>query len=208
MTKHILYMSLFQMVILFFFLFAGEYVIPEPDEAKRFPDLRQKMGYDDWATATTVLPGREYKLNGDMLYKEFEGQPGIGDDASRHMTFIFNLFIWLQIINMIAARKIHDELNICKNFFDNIAFIVIWIIIVGVNFLIIQFTGAFFSLIPGGLTWEQHLMCIGVSLSVLIWNAILKCLPDDITPKLGKDSVDDKRLEDKAAARNAHRPLA
>ena len=166
------------------------------------------MGYDDWETATTVLPGREYKLNGDELYKAFKDKAEIDGDASRRMTFIFNLFIWLQIINMIAARKIHDELNICKNFFDNIAFIVIWIIIVGVNFLIIQFTGAFFSLIPGGLTWEQHLMCIGVSLSVLIWNAILKCLPDDITPKLGKDSVDDKRLEDKAAARNAHRPLA
>lgn len=70
------------------------------------------------------------------------------------MTFIFNLFIWLQIINMIASRKIHDEKNICKGFFDNIAFLVIWIIIVAVNFLIIQYSGAFFSLHPAGQSWQ------------------------------------------------------
>ena len=69
------------------------------------------------------------------------------------MTFIFNLFIWLQIVNMIAARKIHDELNICDRFFANPAFLIIWIIIVGVNFLIIQYTGPFFSLHPKGLSW-------------------------------------------------------
>ena len=41
-------------------------------------------------------------------------------------------------------------------------------------------------------------MCIGVSLSVLIFNATLKCLPDDVAPRIGNDSVDDRRLEAKA----------
>merc|ERR1719373_815148 len=101
-----------------------------------------------------VFPGRLYKLNGDELYEKLikikekdwieEAGEYPNDASSRHMTFIFNLFIWLQIVNMIAARKIHDELNICENFFGNPAFIVIWIIIVVVNFLIIQYTGAFF----------------------------------------------------------------
>lgn len=40
MTKHILYMSLFQMVILFVYIFAGEYLIPEEEEF-RYNDLRQ-----------------------------------------------------------------------------------------------------------------------------------------------------------------------
>jgi len=110
------------------------------------------------------------------------------------MTFVFNLFIWLQIVNMIAARKIHDELNICERFFANPAFLLIWIAIIGINFVIIQFTGAFFSLHPDGLNWQQHLMCVCVSLSVLIFNAILKCLPDDVAPRVGNDSVDDRRL--------------
>lgn len=40
-----------------------------------------------------------------------------------------------------------------------------------------------------------------MSLSVLIANFVLKLLPDDIAPKMGKDSVDDRRIAAKAAAR-------
>ena len=152
MTKHILYMSLFQMVLLFIFLFGGEYMIPEEPEF-RFNELRPLVGYEYDPDNTYIFPGRLYHLNGDPLYYAIMKLPGIDDDSSRHMTFIFNLFIWLQIINMIAARKIHDEKNICGRFFDNPAFLVIWIIIVVVNFLIIQYTGKFFSLHPKGLSW-------------------------------------------------------
>jgi len=197
MGKHILYMSLFQMVILFIFLFGGEHLIMEPDEELRFNQYRPLIGHEP---SDKVFPGRLYGVDGVKLYKEVLDLEGIDGDASRHMTFIFNLFIWLQIVNMIAARKIHDELNICAYFFGNPAFVIIWIIIVGVNFLIIQYTGAFFQLHPKGLSWEQHVLCIVVSLSVLICNFILKLLPDDVAFKIGKDSVDDRRLAAKAAA--------
>ena len=100
-----------------------------------------------------VFPGREYGVDGEPLYKAVLEADGIDGDASRHMTFIFNLFIWLQIVNMIAARKIHDELNIFAYFFANPAFLIIWVIIVVVNYLIIQYTGAFFKLHPKGLAW-------------------------------------------------------
>ena len=194
MTKHILYMSLFQMVILFIFLFGGEYMIPEPEEKLRFEAYREIVGMEK---NDYVFPGRLYKINGDELYKAVIELPGIDGDSSRHMTFIFNLFIWLQIVNMLAARKIHDEKNLCDGFFANPAFLIIWVLIIVVNGVIIQFTGAFFSLHPDGLAIEQHGLCIGVSFSVLLVNLILKLLPDDISPKLGKDSVDDRRLEAK-----------
>jgi len=165
MTKHILYMSLFQMIVLFIFLFGGEYMIPESDEILRYNgDYRRMIDLDD---SEFVFPGRLYHVNGDSLYEKvmnFEvctaseyrtckDYENIGGESSRHMTFIFNLFIWLQIINMIASRKIHDEKNLCAGFFDNPAFLVIWVIIVVVNFLIIQYTGQFFSLHPTGQSW-------------------------------------------------------
>jgi len=84
-----------------------------------------------------VFPGRLYGVDGSELYRAVLDLEDIDGDSSRHMTFIFNLFIWLQIINMIAARKIHDELNLCDRFFSNPAFLIIWVIIVVVNFLII-----------------------------------------------------------------------
>jgi len=46
-------------------------------------------------------------------------------------------------------------------------------------------------------------LCIVVSLSVLIFNAILKCLPDDVSPRIGNDSVDDRRIEAKLALKAA-----
>ena len=198
MGKHILYMSLFQMVILFIFLFAGEHLIMEPDEELQFNEYRDDIHMEKNGK---VFPGREYGVDGEELYKAVLKKPGIDGDASRHMTFIFNLFIWLQIVNMIAARKIHDEINIFAYFFDNPAFLIIWIIIVVVNYLIIQYTGAFFKLHPKGLSWEQHVLCIAVSLSVLIANLILKLLPDDVGFKLGNDSEDDRRLKKKAEER-------
>ena len=211
MTKHILYMSFFQMIVLFIFLFGGEYMIPESIPELRYNGYyREEVGLDD---SDFVFPGRLYHINGDELYEKIidqefydcegdntcEDYKNPGGHSSRHMTFIFNLFIWLQIINMIASRKIYDEKNICKGFFDNIAFLIIWVIIVIVNFLIIQYTGAFFSLHPAGQSWEQHLMAIGVSCSVLIFNLLLKLLPDDVVPLLGKDSVDDRRKAAKEA---------
>lgn len=150
MTKHIVYMSLFQMLILFIFLFGGEYLIPEPIEELRFNEFRWSLGYEIDATNTKVFPGRLYKINGDDLYNAVIDTDVVNGDSSRHMTFIFNLFIWLQIINMIASRKINDELNICIGFWANPAFLIIWVIIIVVNFLIIQYTGAFFSLHPDG----------------------------------------------------------
>ena len=151
MTKHIIWMSIFQMVVLFIFLFGGEYMIPESNEVLRYNnEYRRLVDIED---SDFVFPGRLYHVNGDELYekvidlelfpecedgtKDCPEYTNVGGHASRHMTFIFNLFIWLQIINMIASRKIHDEINICKGFFDNPAFLVIWVVIVVVNFLII-----------------------------------------------------------------------
>ena len=139
MAKHILYMSLFQMIVLFIFLLGGEYMIPEPDERLRYPQYRALV--DSPVDSKFVFPGRSFTLTGEPLYKKVIDLDGIDGDASRHMTFIFNLFIWLQIVNMMASRKIHDEKNLCDGFFANPAFLVIWVLIVGVNFLIIQFTG-------------------------------------------------------------------
>lgn len=48
MGKHIVWMSIFQMAILFIYLFAGEYMIPESNEKLLFNDHRKALGYTDW----------------------------------------------------------------------------------------------------------------------------------------------------------------
>lgn len=53
------------------------------------------------------------------------------------MTVVFNLFVWFQVFNMLAARKINDEGNIFEGVIANYAFMVVWLIIaVGQVFIV------------------------------------------------------------------------
>ena len=45
--------------------------------------------------------------------------------SSRHMTFLFNLFVFLQVFNFINSRKIKDELNVFGGIFKSQLFIII-----------------------------------------------------------------------------------
>lgn len=80
MLKHIVCMSLFQCAVLFAILFGGEYFIPEPVEALQYD---KPTGY--------VYPGRLYNWDGSELYKKYEKDAG----ASRHLTFVFNTFVFM-----------------------------------------------------------------------------------------------------------------
>jgi len=68
MAKHIIWMSIFQMAILFVYLFAGEYMIPESNEDLLFNNHRKALGYTDWENNKMVFPGRLFTVNGEPLY--------------------------------------------------------------------------------------------------------------------------------------------
>ncbi len=46
------------------------------------------------------------------------------------MSWIFHFFVFMQIWNMVCARKIHDELWIFEGMSKNVPFIIVWAIIV------------------------------------------------------------------------------
>lgn len=79
MIKHILGQALWQCLVLFVFLFSGEYMIPESIEKYQYPG---NPGY--------VFPGRASDWQGNDLYTR-EMQIELG--PSRHLTFIFNSFV-------------------------------------------------------------------------------------------------------------------
>jgi hypothetical protein len=56
------------------------------------------------------------------------------------MTCVFTTFVFMQVFNMISAKKIRDELNICKGLYNNPMFICIWILIFIVQVIMTQFT--------------------------------------------------------------------
>lgn len=73
---------------------------------------------------------------------------------SRHLTLIFNVFVWMQIFNFLNARKIEDELNIFENIFASSMFIAIVILIVLLQIFCIFFGNRAMACSPHGLNME------------------------------------------------------
>jgi Ca2+ transporting ATPase len=187
MIKHILGQSLWQCLVLFIFLFAGEFIIPETVEKYMYPE---NPGY--------VFPGRMSDWSGNDLYsKEVFTELG----PSRHLTVIFTAFVLMQIFNMICARKIHDEINVFEGIHKNIIFIVLWWVIIGLQVIITQFGSLVFVVSPDGLDGAQWGICFAIGVTSIIVNFVLKFIPDWFCFKLGTDTVDDRRKERAAAAR-------
>lgn len=79
MIKHVLGQAIWQCVVLFTFLFAGEYMVPENIEKYEF---KSNPGF--------VFPGRAADWDGSELYgREMSEKLG----PSRHLTFIFTAFV-------------------------------------------------------------------------------------------------------------------
>lgn len=140
MVKNILGMSLLQIIIVYSLVFGGENFFPEPDPKFRFERA---------ATSNNVYPGRLYDWDGTPLYVLKYSEYG----ASRHMTNVFNIFVVLQIFNMINARKINDEKNIFEGFFTNKMFMGVWVVIMCGQIMLVEVGTNALQVAPGGLPW-------------------------------------------------------
>jgi len=103
----------------------------------------------------------------------------------------------MQIANLICCRKVHDELNIFADIMTNATFIVIFFLILGLQVLITEFGSEVFQVNPKGLDGPQWGIAFAIGFSTFLLNFVIKFVPDWLFPKLGQDSVDDRR---KAAA--------
>lgn len=72
-----------------------------------------------------ILMGMQKDTSQRKMYAAFED-----DTPSRHLTVVFNLFVFMQIFNMICSRKIADQVNIFEGITTNPAFMTVWTVIV------------------------------------------------------------------------------
>ena len=186
MMKHIIWMSIFQAIILFVVIFAGDSFVPEDE------------GY--WPrNGKFVQTGREYDWNGNDLYKKYN-EKGNDVGPSRHMTVVFNIFVLMQIAHMLCWRKIDDSFNIFEGVFSNVSFLIIFISITVIQVIIVQFTQDVFKVARKGLYWGQWLFCFAVLFAVFPVDALIKLIPDklfcDLTKKKKKDHDDIGGMEE------------
>jgi len=179
MVKHISLMSLYQSIVILLIVFTGGNWIPE------------SQSYSP-RNGNYIVDGRLYSLSGKDLYKTYREN---SDDPgpSRHFTVIFTTFVFMQIFNMLNARKIGDEVNIFSGLFQNRMFCFILAFITVFQVLITQFTQDIFGVHREGLVWHQWLICLILGVSVIPIDFLIKLLPDNfysICYRSNLDSVD------------------
>lgn len=197
MIKHILGQAIFQAFILFIFIFAGHKFVPEDVEGIKNdnPNVGLTKAHVQAHPNKNLGWDGTYVMNG--MVKGFENEPIYAPfydhTPSRHMTVIFNIFVLFQVFNMLAARKINDELNIFEGVISNPAFCVVWIIIAGGQVLIVQVGSIAMKVHIAGLTPTQWGISVGIGLLSLVWNAVLKFVPDHFWPTMGDESEEEIR---------------
>ena len=155
--------------------FGGEFFYPEPDLKWRFD--RPERPY--------VYPGRLYDWDGSELWKKYMATEG----ASRHMTNVFNVYVVMNIFNMINTRKISNELNIFAGITGNYIFLGVWLLIAGAQAVIIEFGSKALKVSQGGLPYQQWLVALGFGFGQWVVAWLIKWVPDRVIPRLGEQPV-------------------
>jgi len=100
---------------------------------------------------------------------------------SRHMTLVFNIFVFMQIFNFINSRKIEDEWNVFEAITNSSWFIGINILIVFLQVLIVQFGDRAMACSWGGLNMSQWIWCVMIGSTGLIISLLTKVFASEPT---------------------------
>lgn len=159
-------------MILFIFIFAGPSFIKEEEN---MPEPFTNIRDGDY-----ILSGMLETIDLEPLYSKYEHIT-----PSRHLSIVFNMFVWLQIFNMLCSRKINDELNFLEGMHTNFMFIAVMAFIIGLQiFVMTAWTyqtkiSLAFTVHLRGLTGGQWLLSVLVGLMTFPINFGLKFVPDE-----------------------------
>lgn len=110
-----------------------------------------------------------------------------------HFTIFFQTFVIMQVFNAINCRKLKKhETNVFHHFCNNPYFFIIEIIILLVQFLIVEFGGEYIKL--SGLSLTQHLSCMAFGVGTLIFTYLVKQLPNSLFNRFG-EPISEKTID-------------
>jgi hypothetical protein len=126
-----------------------------------------------------------------MPWEHKAGQPTM---KLMHYTFIFNIFVFLQVFNLLNMRKLGErQFNIFGNLFNNPLFFVVFILAFSLQIVLIKFGGQAVKTYP--LDLNQNLICIAVGSTSLISGVIMRLFPAKCFSCLTFDESEDKEGE-------------
>jgi magnesium-transporting ATPase (P-type) len=141
------------------------------------------LGLEDCITCGSGIPDSNdtcsyfenwgYPENLQKAYNNYLNEFG----GSTHMTLIFDVFVIYTLFNQINCRIIDDSLNTFKRITRAKLFCIVTFIELAIQILISQEGKIVFHCVNGGLSGMQWLICLGFSISTILFNFIIKFIP-------------------------------
>lgn len=94
-------------------------------------------------------------------------------------TIIFNMFVWMQIFNELNCRRLDNKFNVFVGVHRNWFFIVINLIMIGLQVTIVFVGNRVFDIDPDGLDGPQWAISILVAAFSLPWGVVVRIFPDE-----------------------------
>lgn len=167
--RQILGISLWNFIVLTFVFFFGRMIGDLPS-------------YSNTISIAIAKPD-----NFDPANPDAAGQSYIESQAKRtHLTYIFNIFVFLQLFNMLNCRQLGKrEFNIFEKPFHNFYFILMFVLIAAIQVLGCQYFPGITQTVP--LTANEWLGIIAASSTTLLVSTILKATPDKWVERIDTD---------------------
>ena len=140
-------------------------------------NIKPSLSIDDinHLSCTKFLPSEDLKghwYETSMLeaYNYYQIEYG----GTTHMTLIFDTFVCYTLFNQINCRIIDDSLNTFKRISKGCMFIIVTSFELIIQICISQLGYKVFHCVHFGLSFKQWLICLGISLSTMVFNLIFK----------------------------------
>lgn len=116
----------------------------------------------------------------DLVNGNFYGPPEESDPIKQHYTIMFNTFVLMNLVNMVACRKLAwDDTLIFRHFKNNKLFIFVLALEIGVQWIVVEFPlfqGLFRTV---SLEWKMHFVCWAFAAGSLLASYGAKKIFDD-----------------------------
>ena len=97
--------------------------------------------------------------------------------GTTHMTLIFDAFVCYTLFNQINCRIIDDGLNTFARINKGIMFCIVTLSELVIQIILSQIGRQVFHCVIGGLSFKQWMICLGFSVSTMVFNFLLKFIP-------------------------------
>ena len=97
--------------------------------------------------------------------------------GTTHMTLIFDVFVVYTLFNQINCRMIDDSFNTFKRINKGFMFCIVTLCELIIQIVLSQFGRQVFHCVLNGLSFIQWMICLGFSISTMLFNFIIKLIP-------------------------------